>query len=538
MKRISILILLLLSLIYLAEKTSIAGLNTFQPAISAGTENNEYTLTWSTIRYPAYYEVEVLTAPPEGAEPAAAARRIVSYRTLDNHLTINTSFPFQTYWRVSAHGLFGHPLGKYSDYINLAELTGTTAADFASYKPAATSPDSHGTPASNQPVLTWTAVPGAVYYEIELLHSPPENPNDILPSQYRIYSSRSVFTNGYNADLSSFQGNLLYWRVRALDINDHPLGVYSDAAELWIDHSLQIPLKPLIISTVPSPGFPAPLYPVYSWIPIIGAEQYEVELLSQPPENPNGTAPSIYRIWNKEVSHALDCYDDTPRNQPGTYYWRVLGIDEQGKPVGVFSDAVPLVVDLAKGSYSATFGDSITHGGGAISYSPADWEYSYQSYLDFPTVNLGKSGDTAAGMADRFDNDVRPYKPKFLIILGGTNSLRGGVPASQVIHDLSIIRDKCLGSGIRPIFLTLPPINPEAINRTFNEETVPNWQQEFASVNKFIRQQRYFIDLEPYFKDGNGELPDYYAIDGLHPDIEGKKLMAHIINANWNRVTR
>jgi len=38
--------------------------------------------------------------------------------------------------------------------------------------------------------------------------------------------------------------------------------------------------------------------------------------------------------------------------------------------------------------------------------------------------------------------------------------------------------------------------------------------------------------------DGNRELPAVYAIDGLHLDIEGKKLMGLIINANWARVTK
>ena len=141
-------------------------------------------------------------------------------------------------------------------------------------------------------------------------------------------------------------------------------------------------------------------------------------------------------------------------------------------------------------------------------------------------------------MLNRFNHDVLPYHPRFLIILGGTNSLRGGVPATQVIKELSAIRDKSLAQGIRPIFLTLPPINPAAISQAFDEQTVPNWQKEFATVNSFIRQQRYYIDLEPYFIDDNHELPPYFATDGLHLDIEGKKLMALIINTNWSRVTK
>jgi len=112
------------------------------------------------------------------------------------------------------------------------------------------------------------------------------------------------------------------------------------------------------------------------------------------------------------------------------------------------------------------------------------------------------------------------------------------VPAESVIRDLRIIRYKCLLQGIRPILLTLPPINPAAIARAFGQETSPTWQQELAKVNDFIRRQTHHIDLYPYFADERGELPERLAIDGLHYDIAGKQLMAAIINAQWDRVSR
>lgn len=533
------------TLIFLLSAAAIYGLEAtdygyagYKPHLEARQVANEYILTWPRLSYLSYYEIEVLNCPPANDTKAAPlSKRITKYRTWSNQWTVNQSFPYRTYWRVSAQGLFAHPLGRYSESLSLTEVTGSSAEDFLHIKPQATSYYPPHSPAPARPMLTWTSVAGAVYYEIEILSQPPENPNDILPSNRQIFSSREVFTNGYNADFSDLQAANPLWRVRALDYFGNPIGVFSDASQISINPAIPQILKPVITGSLNQNGKADLLYPVYSWIPIIGAAEYEVELLSQPPENPNGTEPSQYRIWSKQVT-GFDCYDDLPRSESGTYYWRVLGLDKQGNAVGVYSDAASFTVDLSKGNYAATFGDSITHGGGAVSYSPADWEYSYQTYLSFPVVNLGKSGDTSETMAERFDHDVLPYKPRFLLIMGGTNSLRGGTPAADVIHDLTVIRDKCLANGIRPIFMTLPPINPVAIDRVFQEETMPTWQEEFAAVNQFIRQQRYFIDLNPYFTNIDGELPDYYAIDGLHPDIEGKKLMAQIINAHWSRVTR
>jgi len=540
MKRILFLILVLIASLYFIETNEYIGLNKYKPSLNVTYIANNYVLTWSQIPYFVYYEVEVLNSNPpknHGQKTALPFYSIAKYRTFNNIMKIDQKFPDSTYLRVSAHSLFHRPLGFYSDSVSITQSDSDT--NQAKTKPISTTNYSFNAPAPNIPLLAWTVVPGAVYYEIELLSDLAENPNDIIPSRHQIFSSREVFTNGYSIDLSNYQGNPLYWRVRALNYGGDPLGVFSDVSPIFIDHTLPQVLKPVSNTGYKKANMPMPLYPVYSWLPIAGAIHYEVELTGAPPENPNGIEPSKHQLRQSIVqSGADDYYDEEALIIPGTYYWRVRGLDKYGQPVGVYSDAEAFTVDQSVGNYSATFGDSITHGGGAVSYSPADIEYSFQTYLAFPTMNLGKSGDTTETMVDRFNNDVLPYHSKFLIIMGGSNSLRGGAPASQVIEELTAIQGKCLVNGIRPIFLTLPPINPLAISQAFNEDTVPDWQQQFAEVNNFIRSQRYYIDLEPYFMDDNHELPDYYAIDGLHLDIEGKKLMGLIINTNWARVTK
>jgi len=539
MKRILFLILLLTTTLYFIETNEKIGLSKYKPLLNVTYVANNYILTWSKIPYLAYYEVEVLNnnqVGKSGQKITVPSYRIAKYRTFDNILKINQKFPDSTYLRVSAHSLFHQPLGFYSNPVSITDISSNTKQEIFKPIPMANYPPT--APASNIPLLTWTIVPGAVYYEIELLSEQAETPNDTMPSRYQIFSSREVFTNGYSIDLSNYPGNYLYWRVRALNYDGDPLGVFSDATSIFIDHTLPQVLKPISNTGYRSANMPMPLYPVYSWLPVAGAVNYEVELTAALPENPNGIEPSKHQLRHSIVQGgSSDYYDEEALITPGTYYWRVRGLDNNGEPVGVYSDAETFIVDRTVGNYAATFGDSITHGGGAISYSPADIEYSFQTYLAFPTINLGKSGDTTETMLSRFNDDVLPYQPKFLIIMGGSNSLRGGAPANQVIKELTAIQDKCLAHGIRPIFLTLPPINPFAISQAFNEETVPDWQLQFAAVNFFIRSQPYYIDLEPYFMDTNHELPTYYAIDGLHLDIEGKKLMGLIINANWARVT-
>jgi len=139
-------------------------------------------------------------------------------------------------------------------------------------------------------------------------------------------------------------------------------------------------------------------------------------------------------------------------------------------------------------------------------------------------------------MVERFDRDVLPFQPEYLIILAGTNSLRGGVTAENVIADLKVLKEKCLVNNIRPVFLTLPPINPNNIKKVFDESTAPDWQEEIRMVNDFIRTQVH-VDVAREMKYTNGILPSKLAIDGLHLDIEGKKKIAVAVNANWDRIT-
>jgi len=391
-------------------------------------------------------------------------------------------------------------------------------------------------PASIKPVLTWTKVEGAVAYEIEILTKPPDNPNKSVSDSTCFFSTKKIYVTGFNADLSAdFNGESFYWRVRGLDVDGNPISRFSDAEKAYINRQQNAIQKPIPTSIFNKSTGATLLYPVYAWIPISGAEKYEVEILDGLPENPNGTAPSIHRI-DSAIATGFDYYDEKPRISNKSFYWRVRGLDQIGNPVGVYSDAGKFSVNPNSHFAVATYGDSITHGGGSISYSPADWEYSYQYYLDFPSVNLGKSGDTSQTMVGRFDDDVLPFHPQYLIILAGTNSLRGGAGAEDVIADLKALKLKCLINNIQPVFLTLPPINPDNIQKAFDQPTAPDWQKQIRLVNDFIRTQEH-IDVAREMKSTNGILSSKLAVDGLHLDIEGKKKIATAVNANWARVT-
>ncbi|MDF2633151.1 MAG: hypothetical protein K0R78_25 [Pelosinus sp.] len=376
--------------------------------------------------------------------------------------------------------------------------------------------------------LMWHNAEDAVMYELEIANKPIKK-NKSASSRQLIYSKTDISTPGVELDLASLNGDNLYYRVRPLDLDKNPLARFS--APVALNKGTFNPEKPRITSFL-KVNHPLPLYPVYSWIPVLGAAAYQVEILSALPENPNGIEASQYRIrsYTVEGGGMFDYYDTHAYVEPGTFYWRVIALDENRKPIGRYSDANPLTVKTGNRKW-AVFGDSITHGGGAISNPPSDERFEYVSYLPFPVKNLGRSGDTSEMMVERFEHDVLPFKPQYLFILGGTNSIRGGVSGERVIESLETIKNKCEENGITPIFLTLPPVNPERIARVFNQPTADDWQIELEKVNDFIRNQPNAIETYSLLADENGILPVKYAQDGLHPDISGKKIMAQSIKA-------
>ena len=517
--------------IYIAEQTDLLMLNEEELATSFKIEDNKLFLTWKPLFYPCKYRVETVSRSSGLIPNVSEYHQFLDELAIENTYEVpKTAIPM--YYVISAYGMFGKVFESPSTVMN---------PNFTD--PPSPVPIFHYTrenPASLMPFLVWNVVPEAVCYEVEILSAPPEIEGGIsLSKAHHLSSTQQIFTNGWQADLHKFQNfDKVYWRARALGFHHEPIGEFCKAEPIFIDVSKPLPNCPLINNFNLMPNFKEPLYPVYDWIPLNAkAAKYEVELLDHKPPIENDTEPSPDSLWRQTSLDTSSCYDEYGRPFAGDYYWRVRALDAKGNAIGTWSNSEKFTVDAySDGVDIAVFGDSISHGGGAVSYSPYALEYSYLTYLDFPTVNLSRSGDTSHTSLERFDNDVLRYKPKNLIILTGTNSLRDpNISANAVIGDLSEIRSKCYQNHIRPIFLTLMPINPVNIKNAFHTDTDPNWRQKLNQINEFIRSQTYYIDLEPHFYDiMNTKLDDRLSVDGLHPDIRGKMMMAEIINQHQN----
>lgn len=378
-------------------------------------------------------------------------------------------------------------------------------------------------PASLTSTLRWKPVLGTVYYNV----------NVTLPGGTALPAERT-YVAGYNLALPQGTQGDVKVQIQSFDLDEKPISALSAVEDVYVDPAKKHALYPVPISKFNSGNGTTLLYPVYNWIPIHGVRNYEVEVLNTDQVSPNKEATDD-QLLERGKSTGFDWYDDESHTAPYTMYWRVWAIDENGNPLSLFCPPQPMRCNPDDNWQVATLGDSISHGGGDLSYSPSDFTYSYQYYLPFDSVNLSESGDTSDSTLARFDKDVVPFHPTYLIIMTGSNSLRGWTSGESVISDLQGIKQKCEDNGIIPIFMTLPPVNPANIKKAFDEPTAENWMDEMAKVNQWIRSLPWYIDLGTKFNE-NEELPTKYALDGLHLNFRGKRLMAAAITEQWKGI--
>lgn len=363
--------------------------------------------------------------------------------------------------------------------------------------------------------LSWDLIPGAVTYQVLLFDG--ADPKTARPiAQYR-----DVSTPGLELDMHTLPENALmgYWLARGVDREGNAVG---ESPLRSLRTAERGPTAPLVLDDYGAMAY-LPVYPVYAWVPVLNASSYEVEVWRES-DKPHGKAERVRHFYTYESV----VYDEPGLRLAGRYWWRVRALDGEGRRYSDWSAPTPWQIHAP--TPVAALGDSITHGGGAISTPPCRMLYAWETYAKIPVKNIGFSGDTAAAMADRFEADVLPFKPRLLIVMGGVNDFRGGTPAAVTIRALQQIADKCRSYGITPVFVTATPINPQRMGGSFGmEPAAENWQNNQRQINDWIMAQPYAVDVTGALTDEYGDLRGDYTADGLHPDYEAKRYIGEAI---------
>ncbi len=168
------------------------------------------------------------------------------------------------------------------------------------------------------------------------------------------------------------------------------------------------------------------------------------------------------------------------------------------------------------------FGNSITAGYGVSTDEafPARVQAILDS-LEYPykVVNAGLSGETSAGGLNRIDWVLRTVPDIFVLELGGNDGLRG-LKLSETKKNLSAIIGK------------VEAVNPEAKIILAGMEVPPNLGQDYTTEFKSLYQelaQSHDVVFIPFILEGVGGEEDLNQSDGIHPNIEGHKVVAQTV---------
>jgi acyl-CoA thioesterase-1 len=186
------------------------------------------------------------------------------------------------------------------------------------------------------------------------------------------------------------------------------------------------------------------------------------------------------------------------------------------------SDEVQLQNEVVVESDKRTilfFGDSLTAGMGLDPENafPALIQSTLDSLgMDFTVVNSGLSGETTASGKNRLNWVLNQNAEIFILELGANDGLRG-IPLSETRKNLQFIIDAVRNK------------NPETKIILAGMQIPPNMGTEYTKEFRTIfpdLAEKNELSLIPFLLEGVAGEPELNQADGIHPTIEGHKIVA------------
>ena len=172
------------------------------------------------------------------------------------------------------------------------------------------------------------------------------------------------------------------------------------------------------------------------------------------------------------------------------------------------------------------FGDSITDA----------WPIA-ESFPGKPYINRGIGGQTTPQMLVRFREDVINLQPKVVVILAGTNDIAGNtgpMTLDEIEANYSSLAELAAAHSIRVVFSSVLPVHnytPES-----QEMYAERSPEKILALNRWLKQycgdrDLVYLDYFSAMVDDKGLLKKDLAVDGLHPNAAGYKIMAPLAEA-------
>ena len=176
-------------------------------------------------------------------------------------------------------------------------------------------------------------------------------------------------------------------------------------------------------------------------------------------------------------------------------------------------------------------GNSITDG-----WWPADSTFFIKNNF----IDRGISGQTTEEMLVRFRQDVINLKPKAVVILAGINDIaynNGFITLENVFGNMVSMAELAKVNNIKVIFCsTMPaydfPWRP-GLEPAGKVIQLNKWLKKYCKKNGLT-----YVDYHSAMKDDRDGLPANLSKDGVHPNMEGYKIMEKLVLEGVNKTLK
>ena len=176
-------------------------------------------------------------------------------------------------------------------------------------------------------------------------------------------------------------------------------------------------------------------------------------------------------------------------------------------------------------------GNSITEG----------WQYIDTLFFkNKQYINRGISGQTTPQMLLRFRQDVIRLEPHAVVILAGINDIAqntGYISVEDIFGNIQSMAELAIENGIKVVLSSVVPANVIP----WNDEIKP--AEQVNRLNKLLQdycKKNSYTYLDYYSKlaDEKQGLPPKYSDDGVHPNLEGYKVMERVFEENLSKILK
>ncbi len=195
-------------------------------------------------------------------------------------------------------------------------------------------------------------------------------------------------------------------------------------------------------------------------------------------------------------------------DRSGPPFWRTAAIAAVLLLAGPVAVAAPLRI--------LALGTSLTQGYGlppGTEFTTVLQKALKKNGIDAAVINAGVSGDTSAGGLARLSWSLADHPDAAIVELGANDALRG-LPPSETARNLEAIVQRLKAVHVKVLLVGMKA--PRNLGRSY----VKNFDAIYRQLAKKER-----VLLYPFFLKGVALNPTLNQKDGIHPNVQGEKII-------------